>query len=90
MLILLLEIGIAGLSVHAAQRNGSALKVIVQAGERATSPTDIRFSPKVNKKYSFMVTVNNTSSKEINVAVFPSVGTATSGGITYVKSTKIC
>ncbi|OIM96758.1 hypothetical protein BIY40_03115 [Pediococcus acidilactici] len=35
-----------------------------------------------------MVTVNNTSSKEINVAVFPSVGIATSGGITYVKSTK--
>ncbi len=37
MLILLLEIGIAGLSVHAAQRNGSALKVTVQAGERSTS-----------------------------------------------------
>lgn len=88
MLILLLEIGIAGPSVHAAQRNGSALKVTVQAGERSTSPTDIRFSPKVNKEYSFMVTVNNTSSKEINVAVFPSVGIATSGGITYVKSTK--
>ncbi|MEE6666217.1 DUF916 domain-containing protein [Pediococcus acidilactici] len=88
MLILLLEIGVAGLSVHAAQRNGSALKVTVQAGERSTSPTDIRFSPKVNKEYSFMVTVNNTSSKEINVAVFPSVGIATSGGITYVKSTK--
>ncbi|KAF0426841.1 DUF916 domain-containing protein [Pediococcus acidilactici] len=88
LLVSLLGMELAGLAVHAAQQNGSALKVTVQAGELSTSSIDIRFSPKVNHKYAFEVTVNNTSNKKMDVAVFPSTGISTSSGITYVKSTK--